>query len=59
LLARAILHDAFTRIETKVNDIFDCFMFKEDCVDHSAIVVPPFLHVLLKLALMNFNLLDL
>ena len=59
MFARVILRNPFTRIETKVNDIFDSFLLTEDCVDLSAIVVPPFLHVLLKLASMNFNLFDL
>ncbi len=56
LFAHAILRDAFTWVKLKVNDIFDCLLFKEDCVDLCAMVVAPFFHVLLKLASVNFDL---
>ncbi len=57
--ARAILRNAFTRIKTKVDNIFDGFLFEEDCVNLYMVIVPPILYVFLKLALMNFDLLDL
>ncbi len=57
--ARAILHDAFTRIKTKVDNIFDGFLFEEVCLNLCRVIVPPILHVFLKLVSMNFDLFDL
>ncbi len=57
--AYAILCDAFTRIKTKVDNIFNGLLFEEDCVNLCTVIVPPILHVFLKLASMNFDLFDL
>jgi hypothetical protein len=51
------LADALPWVESEVDDVLDCLLLEEYGIDLGVVVMTPFIHELLQLASMDFDLL--